>query len=98
MPDVIAKRVLITGRVQGVGFRDWMLAEAGRLALSGWVRNVGDDIVEALVAGEKEAVLACLLTCRRGPPLAAVENVIDARADPPAEAGFHRRPSLPRLA
>lgn len=90
-----ASHLLITGRVQGVGFREWLVAEATRLGLAGWVRNVGHGAVEALIAGDTSAVEECLRACRRGPPLAAVETITDNIAEPPAEPGFVKRASLP---
>jgi acylphosphatase len=90
-----ATHLLITGRVQGVGFRDWLVAEAQRLGLAGWVRNVGRDSVEALIAGDPGAVEVCLQACRRGPHLAAVESVTETMAVPPTEPGFAIRASLP---
>jgi acylphosphatase len=66
-----SSHVVISGRVQGVGFRDWLVGEARRLGLDGWVRNVGHDKVEALLAGDSAAVEECLRACRRGPPAAA---------------------------
>jgi acylphosphatase len=68
-------RVVVNGRVQGVGFRQQALAEAGRLGLSGWVRNLPDGRVEALAEGEKEAVEALLAWCRHGPRLARVDEL-----------------------
>jgi acylphosphatase len=90
-----ATHLLITGRVQGVGFRDWLEAQAKRLGLDGWVRNVGHDTVEALLAGDAGAVEECARACRRGPPLARVETIIDNIAEPPSEPGFFKRPSQP---
>lgn len=90
-----ATHLIITGRVQGVGFRDWLADEAHRLGLAGWVRNVGHDRVEALMAGETSAVEECLRMCRRGPPLAEVESIVEAIAEPPAEPGFHKLASRP---
>jgi acylphosphatase len=91
-----AKHLLISGRVQGVGFRDWLVTEARRLGLTGWVRNVGHDAVEALIAGEADAMEECLRACRRGPPSAAVETIMETITEPPSEAGFLKRASLPR--
>jgi acylphosphatase len=90
-----ATHLLISGRVQGVGFREWLAREATRLGLDGWVRNAGYDAVEALLAGDTEAVEECLRACRRGPPMAAVESIIDTHAEPPGEPGFVKRASLP---
>ena len=86
-----ARRVLIHGRVQGVGYRDWMLRQAERLGVHGWVRNRTDGAVEALVAGEEAAVQALLSACRRGPPLARVDDITEDFAEPPADPGFRRR-------
>jgi acylphosphatase len=90
-----AKHLLITGRVQGLGYRDWLVAQARRLGLAGWVRNVGHDAVEALIAGDTGAVEECLRLCRRGPPMATVDSITDNIAEPPREPGFVKRASLP---
>jgi acylphosphatase len=68
-------RVVVNGRVQGVGFRQQALAEAERLGLAGWVRNLPDGRVEALAEGEKEAVDALLAWCKHGPRLARVDEL-----------------------
>ena len=68
-------RLTISGRVQGVGYRDWTLATARRLGLAGWVRNRGDGSVEALLVGDDQAVGRMIEACRRGPPAARVDNV-----------------------
>jgi acylphosphatase len=68
-------RLTITGRVQGVGYRDWTMTAARRLGLTGWVRNRMDGSVEALVVGEDQAVGTMIDACRRGPPAARVDNV-----------------------
>ena len=78
-----ARHLLIEGRVQGVGYRAWMVREAGRLGLSGWVRNRADGRVEAVVAGPEPAVQALLdrwLTAVEpptGPARAEVADVLD---------------------
>lgn len=68
-------RLTITGRVQGVGYRDWALTTGQRLGLSGWVRNRADGSVEALVVGDDGAVGKMIEACRRGPSLARVDAV-----------------------
>jgi len=86
-----ARRILIRGRVQGVGYRDWMVREAERLGVQGWVRNRLDGVVEALVAGDEAAVQALLSACRRGPTLARVDEIAEEFTEPPVEPGFRRR-------
>jgi acylphosphatase len=68
-------RLIISGRVQGVGYRDWVMATAQRLGLTGWVRNRTDGAVEALLVGEEEAVGQMIQACRRGPPMARVDEI-----------------------
>ena len=85
-----AKRLVISGRVQGVGFRAWMQEHARALGLSGWVRNRVDGTVEALVAGEVAAVEELLRLCRRGPRMAEVVSIDEEMADPPDYPGFHQ--------
>ncbi|HET6183564.1 MAG TPA: acylphosphatase [Acetobacteraceae bacterium] len=88
---MIAKRVVIKGAVQGVGFRDWMVARARLLGVDGWVRNRPDGAVEAVIAGDADAVEELLRACRRGPPAARVTSITDELADPPPGPGFVRR-------
>lgn len=89
-----ARHLRIEGRVHGVGYRDWMVREASRLGLHGWVRNRRDGSVEAVVAGDGAAVQELLSLCRRGPALARVDRITDSFAAHPAEPGFRRLPSL----
>jgi len=91
---MIARRVVIHGLVQGVGYRDAMVAAAACHGVAGWVRNSPGGTVEALVQGAPEDVDAVLAWCRRGPRparVAAVEAAV-AEADP-ALRGFGRRPT-----
>jgi acylphosphatase len=89
-----ARHLRIEGRVHGVGYRDWLMREASRLGLYGWVRNRRDGSVEALVAGDEAAVRTLLSLCRRGPVLARVDRITETFAEPPTEPGFRRMPSL----
>ena len=68
-------RVMIRGRVQGVGYRAWTEYTALDLGLEGWVRNRRDGTVEALFAGPQEEVETMLKACRQGPPGAHVEAI-----------------------
>lgn len=88
-----ARLLRIAGRVQGVGYRDWMVARARQLGLSGWVRNRIDGTVEALIDGPEPAIEELLRACRRGPSLAQVTGIDETLADPPETAGFARRPT-----
>jgi len=85
-----ARHLVIGGRVQGVGYRAWMVREARRLGLDGWVRNREDGTVEALVAGPEPAVLTLLAACRRGPVAARVDSIEESFAEPPAGPGFRQ--------
>jgi acylphosphatase len=89
-----ASLVRIAGRVQGVGYRDWLIREAQSNGITGWVRNRGDGTVEALLAGEQDALQAVLTACRRGPLAAQVTSIEESFAEPPAEPGFALRPTL----
>ncbi len=73
--ETIAVSVRVTGRVQGVGFRNAMKEAADRLGLVGWVRNRGDGTVEAHAVGSSEAVEGLLAWCATGSPMAQVGNI-----------------------
>jgi acylphosphatase len=73
--EAICRNLRIHGRVQGVGYRWSLSAEAKRLGLTGWVRNRRDGSVEALVSGPPEAIDALVVWAHRGPPMARVDSV-----------------------
>ncbi len=79
-------QISVTGRVQGVGYRAFVEAEAVARGLSGWVRNRRDGSVEALFSGEAALVGEMLAACARGPRFAAVEAVT-IFAEPEPEFG-----------
>jgi acylphosphatase len=89
----MASRLIIEGRVQGVGYRATLAREASALGLRGWVRNRRDGSVEALVDGDAHAVEAIIRWARRGPPAAVVSNVIIEDAEPPPDPAFHIAPT-----
>jgi acylphosphatase len=80
----VIKRVLIRGRVQGVGYRYWTRRTATARGLEGWVRNRRDGSVEAVLSGPEQAVAEMIALCRRGPDAARVESVAEEPAAPDA--------------
>lgn len=92
--DITSLRVQVHGFVQGVGFRDYLMTMARQQNLDGWVRNRADGTVEALVSGPTKAVEIFVGGAARGPHGARVNAVDLHNSAPPAEKGFHRRPSL----
>jgi acylphosphatase len=89
-----ARRLIVSGHVQGIGYRDWMVSRAQSLGVSGWVRNRRDGTVEALVDGETAAVEELLRACRRGPRLAEVDAIDEELAESPGEPGFRKLPTV----
>ena len=81
--QAITMKVLISGRVHGVGFRKWTKKNAEKLGLDGWVRNLSTGEVEAEFHGSLENVKRMIEECHRGPWAAKVEQVT-----PEAVEGF----------
>lgn len=73
--------LVIHGRVQGVWFRESMCREAERLGVTGWVRNLPDGSVEAMVQGSTQAVDALINWSKVGPPMAHVERIVQNVVD-----------------
>ncbi|MGV3491694.1 MAG: acylphosphatase [Devosia sp.] len=69
-----AVHVTISGRVQGVGFRAFVISEAEKLGLDGWVRNRRDGTVEAVFAGAEQEIQYILMELNAGPPAASVTD------------------------
>ena len=89
----VAKHLTIRGRVQGVGFRQFMLSAARELGITGWVRNRADGSVEAIIAGTPGAVAMMLERARRGPAHAQVTDFEITQA----VANFGRFDALPTV-
>ena len=79
---MIARRIVVHGRVQGVGFRYFTQDTAVREGVTGWVRNLANGSVEALVEGEAEAVTRVERALRTGPRGARVDRVYVDEEDP----------------
>jgi acylphosphatase len=88
---MIARRLIITGRVQRVFYRDWTVATAQALGLQGWVRNRRDGSVEALLIGDEPQVTQMIDACRTGPPHAEVADIQIQEAKPEPLSGFEKR-------
>ena len=86
---MVARRYVIGGRVQGVGFRVFTEAAAAREGILGWVKNTPDGRVEVLAEGEAEAIERFERRLRHGPPSARVERVdVDDMIPTGRETGF----------
>jgi acylphosphatase len=86
---IVARRYVIGGRVQGVGFRYFTEAAAAREGITGWVRNMPDGRVEVVAEGDREAVERFERNIRHGPPAARVDRVeTDDMVPTGRETGF----------
>lgn len=89
---IVAKRFFVSGRVQGVGFRFYVQDHAAAEGVHGYVRNLPDGRVEALIEGDEQAVLRVERALRRGPSQAQVDSVVVEAAVPSGRAtGFSIR-------
>jgi len=80
MPDRETRRYVITGRVQGVGFRWFVEREAAQLGIAGWVRNREDGSVEVMATGSREQQRALRTRLQQGPRAARVDQVQESTA------------------
>ena len=90
--EIVRRRVLIAGRVQGVFFRQSTRERAREIGLYGWVKNRADGRVEAVFQGPPDAVAEMVAWCHQGPPIAVVTSVeVDEEPTAPDLAGFSIR-------
>ena len=90
LAGMFAVRVVVSGRVQGVGYRAFVARRAQELGLGGWVRNRPDGSVEAEAAGPEDALRAFVTALRAGPRMAVVTDASEQWFDPAAvPRGFH---------
>ena len=80
-PSLETVKVLITGKVQGVSYRHSTVRMAHQLKLRGWVQNLQDGSVEAMLQGEPDQIDRMLAWMRSGPPAARVQEVISETLD-----------------
>lgn len=82
---MVRAHVIISGFVQGVGFRYFIESLANELSLTGWVRNTPEGAVETVLEGREESIEKAIARCKEGPPFAKVEHVTvekgEARGD-----------------
>ncbi|MEA5504892.1 acylphosphatase [Halotia wernerae UHCC 0503] len=88
LPKIIRAHVFISGRVQGVGYRYATVDTASQLGLTGWVRNLLDNRVEAVFEGAREVVEEMIRWCHSGPPAAVVKDVVIEYEKPEGLRGF----------
>ena len=89
--SVPACRFVVSGRVQGVGYRYFVLRAAGALGLSGFARNQPDGSVEVVAEGSPQALADLEARLREGPAFAAVEDVVREVIAERGSSGFHVR-------
>jgi acylphosphatase len=89
----VTRRFVVNGRVQGVGFRYFVVREAQALQLAGWVRNLPDGQVEVLASGAPDVVSAFEGRLWEGPPHARVTSVETREAEAPQYAEFRVLPT-----
>jgi acylphosphatase len=88
---MVRRRVVVSGEVQGVFFRDTCRRQAHAHGVTGWVRNCPDGTVEAVFEGEARAVEAMIEWVRKGPPTADVSRVEVTEEEPAGERSFRIR-------
>jgi acylphosphatase len=88
---IVARHIVVSGRVQGVFFRDWTERAARGDGIAGWVRNRANGTVEIVAEGEAGAIARFVEACRHGPDAARVDEIEVSEIAPAGAAGFERR-------
>ena len=91
---MITRRLAITGRVQNVFYRDWLVEQAKGIGITGWVRNRADGSVEAMVSGSSEMVEAIVAKARQGSPASRVADVVVEDAPEQVFERFEKKPTV----
>jgi len=91
---MICRHLAITGRVQNVFYRDWLVEQARGIGITGWVRNRADGSVEAVVSGSSEMIEAIVARAQQGSPASRVENVTVSEAPLQVFDGFEKRVNM----
>jgi acylphosphatase len=86
--DLVRQHVVVTGRVQGVFFRDTLRRRAETRGVAGWARNRADGSVEAVFEGPETSVIDMLVFMKEGPHRAEVRTMSTSREDPEGLSGF----------
>ena len=86
--------LIVTGKVQGVGYRIWAERAATALGIRGWVRNRSDGSVELVATGTESAVGALIEACRDGPRGATVTDIAITDVADDSSQGFSTRPTV----
>lgn len=94
MADMVTKRIVIEGKVQGIGFRWWITQWANVRGLDGWVRNRREGTVEALFHGPADFVEHMIEACNNGPETARIRNIRQYDDEPPDDPGFEQKKTV----
>lgn len=89
-----AVKVIVSGKVQGVGFRSFLSTLAEKIGVNGWVRNRTNGTVEAMFQGEEAFVDAMLRKCKEGPPRARILRMDVEEAKDIVDKGFKQLPTV----
>jgi acylphosphatase len=90
---MISRRLIISGRVQGVFYRGWTVETARALGVDGWVRNLRTGEVELVASGSADAVHALIERCWQGPSAARVDDIAIEGLPVEPHKGFSQRPT-----